>query len=171
MSRPKGSKNKPKTKTQLIQKLAKKQGLSVTEIKISTQDPTDILGLPVLKRGRPKKVEVEVPVKAKRGRPAKVVVVSPKRGRPAGSKNKQPEVTSVIQVTSKVGQVTAKRGRKTLLKNLPFEEKLKAILCVGASDLFQDIINRKKVLGRPKVIQGSVLSNSLKKAILKDAEL
>jgi hypothetical protein len=159
MGRPKGSKNKAKSKQ--VQQV-NQSGMTVSNLKMAMAKAN--VETVVVKRGRPKKNEV--PIKAKRGRPAKVVVVAPKRGRPAGSKNK-----TVDESTSNVVQMNSKKGRPTLLKNLPHDEKMKAILSKGASDLFQEIINKKKTPGRPKKVDGNALFNSIRTAILKDAEV
>jgi hypothetical protein len=138
MSRPKGSKNKVKTG---------KSTKTLSKGKTTTSGTVAA----VMTRGRPKKV---------------VEVAAPKRGRPPGSKNKTAAPKALIVVN--VGSTKVGRGRPKMLKNMEPEEKLRAILAKGSSELYQEIMSRPKTRGRPKKTEGNQLINSIKAAIMKD---
>lgn len=164
--RPKGSKNKVKAATKMV---AAKNKKMVEGVKAVQKSLKLILAMKKPGRGRPRKVEALPVVKATRGRPRKaeaLPVVKAKRGRPAGSKNKIESMTSnVVHVTSIMS------NRPMPLKDLAPDEKLKAILFRGASDLFKEIISKPKGRGRPKknTLAGNDLVASIVQSIMNDS--
>lgn len=163
--RPKGSKNK--VKAAATKMVAAKNKKMVKGAKAVQKSLKLILAMKKPGRGRPRKLEALPVVKATRGRPRKVEAlpaVKAKRGRPAGSKNKIESMTSnMVHMTSTVGV------RPMPLKDLAPEEKLKAILFRGASNLFKEIINKPKSRGRPKNMAGNDLVVSIAQSIMNDS--